>query len=99
MSARAASWLAWSLAALSVAMFLISVALTVSSEYAGHASSERLGHLWTSQRSIYLLALPRLSPGGRPDLLKASRKPYRLDLPDSRPVLDAHHLGRRVRRL
>jgi len=31
MSARAASWLAWSLAALSVAMFLISVALTVSS--------------------------------------------------------------------
>src|SRR5215208_618510 len=35
MSARAASWLAWSLAALSVAMFLISVALTVSSLYAG----------------------------------------------------------------
>ena len=34
-SARAASWLAWSLAALCVAMFLISVALTVSSLYAG----------------------------------------------------------------
>jgi hypothetical protein len=38
MSARAASWLAWSLATLSVAMFLASVALTVSSLYVGPAT-------------------------------------------------------------
>src|SRR5215208_5954348 len=35
MSGRTASWLAWSLAALSVAMFLFSFALTVLSLYAG----------------------------------------------------------------
>jgi hypothetical protein len=38
MSARAAARLAWSLAALSVAMFVASVALTVSSLYAGPAT-------------------------------------------------------------
>jgi hypothetical protein len=38
MSGRTASWLAWSLAALSVAMFLISFALTILSLYAGPAT-------------------------------------------------------------
>jgi hypothetical protein len=38
MSGRTASWLAWSLAALSVAMFLLSFALTVLSLYAGPAT-------------------------------------------------------------
>jgi hypothetical protein len=38
MSARSASWLAWSLAALSVAMFLAGAVLTVSSLYSGTAA-------------------------------------------------------------
>jgi hypothetical protein len=38
MSGRTASWLAWSLAALSVAMFLLGFALTVLSLYAGPAT-------------------------------------------------------------
>jgi hypothetical protein len=38
MSGRTGSWLAWSLAALSVAMFLLSFALTVLSLYAGPAT-------------------------------------------------------------
>src|ERR687897_643372 len=38
MSARAASWLAWSLATLSIAMFLVGAALTVSSLSAGPAT-------------------------------------------------------------
>ena len=38
MSRRAAAWLAWSLAALSVAMFLAGAALTVSSLNAGPAT-------------------------------------------------------------
>jgi hypothetical protein len=38
MSPRAAAWLAWSLAALSVAMFLASVVLTIMSLYAGPAT-------------------------------------------------------------
>jgi hypothetical protein len=38
MSGRTASWLAWSLAALSVAMFLVGFALTVLSLYAGPAT-------------------------------------------------------------
>jgi hypothetical protein len=38
MSLRAAAWLAWSLAALSVAMFLVGVVLTIMSLYAGPAT-------------------------------------------------------------
>jgi hypothetical protein len=38
MSTRTASWLAWALAGLSVAMFLASVVLTVSSLYVGPAT-------------------------------------------------------------
>jgi hypothetical protein len=59
------------------------------------ASSERLGHLWTSQRSIDLLALPRLSASGSPDILQASRKPYRLDLPCRRHNPDRLREGAR----
>jgi hypothetical protein len=38
MSRRAAAWLAWSLAGLSVAMFVISIALTISSSYLAPAT-------------------------------------------------------------
>jgi hypothetical protein len=38
MSPRAAAWLAWSLAGLSVAMFLASVALTIMSLYGAPAT-------------------------------------------------------------
>jgi hypothetical protein len=45
-STRAASWLAWSLAALSVAMFVVGVALTVSSLFVGAATQPSTSSDW-----------------------------------------------------
>jgi hypothetical protein len=53
MASRAASWLAWTLAGLSVAMFLASVALTIMSLYGAPAT--RWSSTWGSAGPIVLV--------------------------------------------
>ena len=55
MSPRAASWLAWSLAGLSVAMFLVSVVLTIMSVYGAPAT--RPPSIWGTAGPIGRLVL------------------------------------------
>jgi hypothetical protein len=60
MSLRAAAWLAWSLAGLSVAMFLASAALTIMSLYGAPAT--RPPSTWgTGGPIVVLLFLPFLT--------------------------------------
>jgi hypothetical protein len=61
MSARATSWLAWSLATLSVAMFLAGAALTVSSLSAGPATQAPSDWGTAGPLSSLLLFLPFLA--------------------------------------
>jgi hypothetical protein len=61
MSASAAAWLAWSLAALSVAMFVAGVALTVSSLYVGAATQPSSDWGTAGPLSGLLIFLPFLT--------------------------------------
>jgi hypothetical protein len=61
MSGRTASWLAWSLAALSVAMFLLGFALTVLSLYAGPATQSPSDWGTTGPLSSLLIFSPFLA--------------------------------------
>src|ERR687897_3417781 len=61
MSVRAAAWLAWSLAALSVVMFVLSVALTILSVYDGTATQAPSDWGTSGPLSGLLIFLPFLA--------------------------------------
>ena len=88
------AWLAWSLAALFVAMFVVGAALTLSSLSVGAATQPSTSSTWGTAGSlsglvIFLpfLAFPLVEG---PDRLQAPQEPYRLDLPGRRSHLDVH---------
>src|SRR5215211_3404501 len=87
-SVRAASWLAWSLAALSVAMFLAGAVLTVSSLYIGPATQPSSDWGTAGPFSSLLIFLPFLAFPLVGALIASRRpeNPYRLDLPGRRLV-------------
>jgi hypothetical protein len=85
MSTRATSWLAWSLAALCVALFLAAVALQIATLPVQPPSSWGTGGISTPLWAI----LPSLPYRGCPHCLQAPRQPHRLDLSGRRHHVDA----------
>src|SRR5215203_7409240 len=85
MSPRAISWLAWSLAALCVVLFLVAVALQVATLPVRPPSSWGTGGISTPLWAIF----PFLPDLGRSYRLQAPRESYRLDLSGRRHHLDA----------
>jgi hypothetical protein len=94
---RAAFWLAWSLAGLSVAMFLAQVALWGLAR--GRALARQPGGRPHAGQPPGSGCLPGLPAGGSPDRLQASPQSRGLDLPRRRPVLDDQRYARLLRSL
>jgi hypothetical protein len=85
MSTRATSWLAWSLAALCVILFLVAVALHIATLPVRPPSSWGTGGISTPLWAI----LPFLPDRGLSYRLQASQESYRLDLSGRRHYVDA----------